>query len=124
MFIPCAFPPGCDDPAMPDRKLCHPHHILVGGLMASSDDPDLPDRREIEWANAQKFPRTVKIEADQLLRAAYGLLGDGNGDEWGDPDHNEYTRGIAELLADSGIPLPDNDGDRRVAALSLVRASK
>lgn len=34
-----------------------------------------------------------------ILLTAYGLLGDGNGDEWG--DNPEYTRAICELVADT-----------------------
>lgn len=58
----------------------------------------------------------------QLLSAAYGLLGDGVGDEWGGPDTNEYTRAICELLADLLGPDLDGEGDdRKYAASELIR---
>jgi hypothetical protein len=39
------------------------------------------------------------IYPEHLLRAAYGLLGDGNGGEW--ENNPEYRRGIFELVADA-----------------------
>lgn len=43
------------------------------------------------------------MNANTILLAAYGLLGDGGGREWG--DNPEYTRAICELIGDTvGVP--------------------
>lgn len=73
-----------------------------------------------ETTNQVNHPDEVTLSRSVLLRAAYGLLGDGAGREWGSPDTNEYTRGIAELVANL-IPGTDDIGDRREQALHAIR---
>lgn len=54
----------------------------------------------------------------ELFRAAYLLLGDGQGGEW--DDNAEYTRGIIELLADTcGVGL--HPADDRAQIEGLIR---
>lgn len=33
----CEFPPGCDKPALPGRRLCGPHYEAVSALFAPAD---------------------------------------------------------------------------------------
>lgn len=55
MMHPCEYPPGCEieAPAVPGKRLCHPHLIVLGAMFASLNEPEPFDDREIAWANTQ-----------------------------------------------------------------------
>lgn len=55
-----------------------------------------------------------------VLRAAYNLLGDGGGNEWG--DNPEYSRAILELTADL-IGFDRDGGARDLELMDLIRSA-
>lgn len=59
-----------------------------------------------------------------MLRTAYSLLGDGNGNEW--DENEEYTRAITELVRDTlGLPefIDAGSDEARAFVLGMIYGS-
>lgn len=63
----------------------------------------------------ENYAPCLSARSRLILRAAFGLLGDGAGHEW--DDNSEYTRGIVELVGDTcSLGLDEKD-----EILALIR---